>query len=518
MKPDDFDDARSLPKNTNVDADLVIIGSGAAGITIARTFLGQGLRVVILEAGGLSVDPDVNALSHIEDGGRPYPEVHKRRLRYFGGTTNHWGGQCVPLDPIDFERQDWIDYSGWPYGYDVIRPYYEQAHGVLGLGEFDYDPQEAAGDLGFDLFPFDPTRVQTVMARYNRVRFGLKYGDALLDDPNTRIILNAEVTSIDLESAESDQVKSVTVSALGGNSFQVTGKRFVLAAGGIENPRILLLSNAQRPAGLGNHSDLVGRFFQEHILFPSGVILPSTGHASLDFYRSEWPWRGIHVRGHMALPPAEVRRLEVPRYRSQFWFLDPYMDTVQAVMKGNIVPEDVLALLSDPRGVGHLAKCRWNAGPRVYALANYVQQVPNPDSRITLAKDKDAFGRPQPRLEWKLSAQDHEGVMRAHQAIATEVGRAGFGRMRIDIEAEPEELLEGSWGGAHHMGTTRMDDNPQRGVTDGNARVHHTNNLYVAGSSLFPTCGWQNPTLTIVATSLKLADHLKENFRAEGGL
>ncbi len=518
MSPEDFEDARSFPDGTIVDADLVIIGAGAAGITIARELSGSGLRIVVLEAGGLSIDPKVRALSHIEDAGRPYPEVHNRRLRLFGGTTNHWGGQCVPLDPIDFERQPWIENSGWPYDFEELRPYYVRAHEILGLGEFDYKPERAARDLGFDLFPFDPSRVETVMARYNRVRFGLEYGETLLDDPDLRVILYAEVSSIDLEAAESDVVESVTVRSLSGNSFSVVGTRYVLAAGGIENPRLLLLSRKQRPAGLGNHSDLVGRFFQEHILFPSGVILPSSGHASLDFYRSEWAWRDIHVRAHIALPSDAVRRLEVPRYRSQFWFLDPYMDTAQALMWGEVALDDIFTLLSDPQGLGHMMRCRWDAGPRVYAMANYVQQVPNRDSRVTLADATDQFGRQQPRLEWQLSAQDHEGVLRAQRAVAAEVGRSGFGRMRMDIEAEPEELLEGSWGGAHHMGTTRMDENPAFGVTDGDALVHHTRNLFVAGSSLFPTCGWQNPTLTIVATAVKLADHLRDGFRSDGAI
>jgi choline dehydrogenase-like flavoprotein len=518
MSPDDFEDARSIPSGTIIEADIVVIGSGAAGITIARDLAGHGLRIVMLEAGGLSVDPDVSALSQIDDVGRPYPDPHTRRLRYFGGTTNHWGGQCAPLDPLDLKRQDWIEHSGWPYGYDVLRPYYERAHEVLGLGAFDYRPETAAAELGFDLFPFDPARIETVMARYNRVRFGLEHGAALTDDPTTRILLYADVSSIDLETPESDTVRGVTVRTVAGNSFAVAGRRIVLAAGGIENPRLLLLSNAERPAGLGNQSDAVGRYYQEHLLFPSGVILPEGGYAALDFYGKEWSWRGIHVRSHIALPAEEVRRLRIPRFRSQFWLLDPYMDAAQAALHGDIRPDDLLTMIADPRGMGHLAKCRWDAGPRVYALANYVQQVPNPESRIMLSDRRDDLGRPQPQLQWKLSSQDHEGVLIAHRAIANEVGRSGFGRMRLEIEPNPETLLEGCWGGAHHMGTTRMDDDPARGVADGNARVHGTNNLFIAGSSLFPTCGWQNPTLTIVATSLKLADHLRDGFIREGAI
>ena len=172
--------------------------------------------------------------------------------------------------------------------------------------------------------------------------------------------------------------------------------------------------------------------------------------------------------------------------------------------------------MSDPVGLGTVARCKSNAPPTAYLLENHVEQTPNPDSRVTLSVKKDPLNRPQPQLKWKLSPLDQEGVIKAQRLIAHEVGRSGFGRMRIEMGEEANDFLEKATGNGHHMGTTRMDDDPARGVTDGNAKVHYTSNLYVAGSSLFPRCGWSNPTLTIVATSIRLADHLKMRFRADG--
>jgi hypothetical protein len=136
--------------------------------------------------------------------------------------------------------------------------------------------------------------------------------------------------------------------------------------------------------------------------------------------------------------------------------------------------------------------------PTVYILENYVEQVPNPDSRVGLARRRDALGLNRATLRWQLSELDKIGIRTAHQVIAAEVGRTGFGRMRIEMPEEEEVLLAGAEGGPHHMGTTRMHDDPRRGVVDADCRIHGLKNAYIAGSSVFPTGGYINPTLTIV--------------------
>src|SRR5438874_852136 len=162
-----FLDARHQDTGSIIETDLCIIGSGAAGITIAREFIGSSVRVCLLEAGGLSPDPEVADRSVIDNIGREYPEKHRARLRLFGGSTNHWGGNCVPLQPIDFEKLDWIDYSGWPYTYDELEPHYRRAHAILGLGAFDYDGIRLSKAVGLERFPFDPSVIETVISRFN---------------------------------------------------------------------------------------------------------------------------------------------------------------------------------------------------------------------------------------------------------------------------------------------------------------------------------------------------------------
>ncbi len=500
---------------STLEFDLCIIGAGPAGITIAREFANANVRVCLLDAGGLTIEREVKDLSRAEDVGRLPGSEDRHRVRAFGGSSNHWGGHCAPLEPDDFEKLDWIHHSGWPHGFDELRPFHVRAHDVLGLGEFDYDPESVGAKLGYKTFPFDPTKIKSTVSRYNRVRFAPTYGDELNNAPNIKVILHADVSDIQLEEAASDKVAHVLVKTIAGNEFHVAAKCFVVSSGAMENARILLMSNQQRPAGLGNHSDLVGRFYQEHLWHSSGCIVPRTERPDLKFYFNEWPLGDIGVRAHIAMPANMVRELRIPKYRSEISAVSVAFRTAEAIQLG-VTMSDVVALISDPVGLGTVLACRSESIPTAYLLMNHVEQIPNPDSRVTLSNQKDAFGRPQPRLNWQLSRLDHEGVVRSQRAIAQEVGRSGFGRVRIELGEDDDTFLQRAFGVGHQMGTTRMDNDPALGVTDGNAKVHHTDNLYVAGSSLFPRCGWPNPTLTIVATSIRLADHLKTQFRADG--
>ena len=505
-----FLDARHEGAGSVIETDLCIIGSGAAGITIAREFIGSRIRVCLLEAGGLNIDPQVADRSVIDSVGREYVNKDSARLRLFGGSTNNWGGHCVPLQPIDFEKLDWINCSGWPYTYDELEPYYRRAHVVLGLGAFDYDAPRMGQALGLEQFPFDPFSIETVISRFNPVRFGLTFGAELDTAPNVCVILYAEVTRLDLQDG-GDALSTALIVTLAANELKVNAKYFVLAAGGIENPRILLLSNHQRSTGLGNHCGFVGRLFQDHIFYTSGLIF-AAGREPLRLYTEQIHYQNIKVAGQIAVASQKVRELRIPRFRAELSTFTSWQLVQKRFTRGDVKIDDIATLLWRLDQAG----ARAPLDHEVCVLLNFVQQTPNWSSRILLSDKKDPLGRPQPALNWRISSIDHEGIVKAHTLIAQEVGRTAFGRVRIEIDPEPRIPVEGCGSGHHHMGTTRMSDNPSMGVTDGNAKVHHVRNLYIAGSSLFPTCGYANPTLTIIATSLRLAHHLKFEMRRDG--
>jgi choline dehydrogenase-like flavoprotein len=139
------------------------------------------------------------------------------------------------------------------------------------------------------------------------------------------------------------------------------------------------------------------------------------------------------------------------------------------------------------------------------------EPMPNPDSRIRLGDERDGLGMRRVVADWRLTAEDKRQALALQRLLGTEVGRTGFGRLRLSLAEDdttwPDATIIGD---EHHMGTTRMHADPAHGVVDANCRVHGVTNLYVAGSSVFPTAGAANPTLTIVALALRLANHLKQ--------
>jgi choline dehydrogenase-like flavoprotein len=129
---------------------------------------------------------------------------------------------------------------------------------------------------------------------------------------------------------------------------------------------------------------------------------------------------------------------------------------------------------------------------------------------VTLSEQTDALGMPRVRLEWRLRPADMRSMVRAQEIVDEELRRAGLGRLQIELDdATPPPGLKGGW---HHMGTTRMHLDPRQGVVDEHCRVHGVANLYVAGSSVFPTAGYANPTLTLCALAIRLADRVKKEM------
>lgn len=509
-------DSRRFKSNKLLETDVCIIGAGAAGITLALEFINKSFRVCLLESGGFEYDPETEVLNQGITVGRHYDLVNTR-ARLFGGTTNLWGGHCVPFRSRDFDTRDWIPYSGWPISGNHLDPYYKRAHKIHKIGEYNYDTIAIAKSLEMELFPFDRNKVESTVSRYNALDFGVVYKDAIGRASNINTYLYANATSINRD-PESDYIRDVSVMTLAGNKFSVRAKYFVLAAGGIENTRLLLLSNTVQKTGLGNEHGLVGRFFMEHFWYPNGVILPSMQGSTYELYVSERVYdKNCAVRFHISLPERATQQYKVPGYRSEIGTSKTAPDSVVSagIIRDKIkhfkFPDDlsqhIFKIISDPYPIiGHLAGNKKLL--HSYLLLNYVEQIPNPNSRIVLSDQKDKLGMNKVTLDWRLSKLDIHGIRTAQKLIAAEVGRTNFGRLRMELPEDEEVMREGGGGGAHHMGTTRMHIDPKKGVVDADCRVHGLKNLFIAGSSVFPSCGYSNPTLTIVALAIRLADHL----------
>ena len=303
-------DARTLPEHTIIEAEVCIVGAGAAGITVAREFIGQPFQVCLLESGGLEFEKDTQDLYAGENIGHPYFQLDRTRLRFLGGTTNHWGGFCRPLDQIDFETREWIPHSGWPFDKTHLVPFYERAQYICQLGPFSYDVKDWETE-NTPRIPFVGDRVVTQLFQFSSppTHFGKVYRVEIDRATNVRTFLYANVVDIETTN-NATTVTRARVACLQGNRFWVSAKLFILAAGGIENPRLLLLSNKVQRAGLGNENDLVGRFFMEHPEFASGSWLLSDPRLPLGLYKVHHKvnnGKKVKVRGMVTLSPEIIR-------------------------------------------------------------------------------------------------------------------------------------------------------------------------------------------------------------------
>ncbi len=493
-----FIDVYDLPNGHTIEADVCIVGAGAAGISMAREFIGTSKTVALLESGGLEFDPRTQSLYEGRNVGMPSFGVHVNRLRYFGGTTNHWAGHCRPLDPIDFQPRGWIPQSGWPITRAMLDPYYRRAQPLCELGEYRYDDLDYFTDrTGLPALNTRSSRLRSVV--YNQsppTRFGAVYRDELRTAPNMTVYLHANVLELESDAGAST-VTGARVASIDGPRVTVKAGIFVLATGGMENPRLLLLSRGASPGGLGNDRDLVGRYFMDHVLLrPGADVALSVPDVNLRLYNALHNVAGGRMFSVLAVANERMQREGLGNFRihlvpDRLHYEHP-LGPVFSVLDGNESPAP--------------------AAPEAYGTVGLhvvLEPVPNHESRIMLGQDRDLFGQPRIAVNWQLTEAERRNLRRAMELAAIEFGRMGLGRSAGEIFRDPDHWPRNLEAGKHHCGTTRMSDSPATGVVDSNCRVHGVDNLYVAGSSVFPTIGYANPTLTIVALALRLSDHIK---------
>lgn len=435
------------------------------------------------------------------------------------------------MTETDFKTRPWVDLNGWPYPLDALGPYFPKAQELLQVGPYNYDPAYWSTDHGRFLSFTENTLENRIWQLSPRTNFGTTHREKFRSSNDITVLLNATATDI-LTEASARVVEGIEVRSLHGKRVVIKAKHFVIACGGIDNPRLLLLARQHRPNGLGNDHDQVGRYFMQH---------PHVSAASVRFMQSK-RWiksykdfkRGnLWLRGWIGLTDAAQEQHQalncvaavINRYISDSLTHSQaigyvtlkriLLDLRRGRVPANFAAE-VATMVRDTRGilVGFMRHVRDQNGG-LYVMA---EQAPNPDSCIRLSPDLDSMGLPKAEIDWRLLPIDKHTIRMLVQQAANEFRRLGI------ADVTPDEWLttdDHTWpislaGGQHHMGTTRMSSSPKEGVVDPDARVHGMDNLYIAGSSIFPTVGCANPTLTLLATSLKLANHLQARMAKSG--
>lgn len=514
-----FIDGRGIPNGTILETDIAIIGAGAAGITIARELIGGAHRVALIESGGFDLDDATQALYEGESKGVDYP-LDAARLRYFGGSTNHWGGWCRPLAPIDFEARPWLPHSGWPITRAILDPYYDRAQRICQLGSGAFDDAEAwRASTGWRPLDLPGDDFVTRFFLYSPpTRFGETYRSDIAGAGNITAYLNSNVTEIVPNEAATrvERLRVATLNSDGsdGRQFEIRPRLCILASGGIENARLLLLSDSVQKNGLGNGRDLVGRFFMEHVHVPGQVALIAVADPDImpAYYNEPKPVGGASVRAILMPSDAYLRReqrlsvnIAVYPQRPAATGGDMGAGESETGDMAGALESGILQLLRPAQDAAKTAIRR----PTIFGASCAAEPVPLPHNRITLSASRDALGQRRTILDWRPSPLEHRDLNRNMDAMARAFGAWGGGIVRVLFAERNDWVTEEIGWGNHHMGTTRMADDPGQGVVDANCRVHGLSNLYVAGSSVFPTGGPVNPTLTIVALGMRLADHIK---------
>lgn len=536
-------------------ATLCIVGGGAAGISLALAFIDSGIEVLLLESGGFTPEDETQALyaGEVADE-RMHSSPDRYRQRRFGGSTTIWGGRCMPFDPIDFEPRDYVAESGWPIGYDALAPYYPRANQLCEAGAFEYTAGAAFTRPLPDVIPgFGESahyRFDTLERFSCPTDFAARYQHKLRAAKQLRVLLHANVTALELD-ASGRNIASATVKTLTGKTFTATATTWVLATGGIEVARLLLASRGRSSAGIGNGSGLVGRYYMCHVAGTLSTIRLTADPRTVN-HGYNISDEGVYCRRRLALKPEVQRaqrignfvgrlhhpRIADPAHRTGVLSLlylakafIPYeyakrLDGEERFEWKNWLLHVRNVVLDPFRTLAfawHLFRDRKLAErkfpsiivkPRapLYSLDFHAEQHPNPDSRITLCEECDALGMPKVRIDWRYTPADVDTCKRAVALLAADLSASGAGRLDYaEADVETEMTRYGAYGG-HHIGTARMGSDPSRSVVNADCRLHEVENLYIASSAVFPTSSQANPTLTIVALALRLADHLKSRL------
>lgn len=524
-----------LEKSTNdvlLEAEVCIVGAGAAGVALARDLMKAGRDVCLLEGGGMDYEENTQTLFEGENVGMEYYDLDHSRLRFFGGTTNIWGGRSVPLDPIDFKKRDWVPHSGWPITLDDLQDYYRIAHDSLELGEYDYEPG-MWGKLRLSPINFNPEEIITRFWRFDDLaeRFNSRRSDDLINADNVRIVLHAN--TVGLQATENASgITHLDARTMQGRKLQVKARHFVLACGAIENARLLLASNSVEANGIGNQYDQLGRYFMEHPHGRVAQIETKDPAAFWALYRKRYPESGVPVAPALVMPPSLQQRLGVLNSAATFKLQKDPSNGATLSKRAYLNIKHTLSPTKSGRRLWqtwrgsqdwlqrHVSMPLLRFGVKVNRMGLYLmaraEQAPNPDSRVRLSADKDALGCHRADLDWRLSALDKETMLQFGKTLEREFDRLGLGKVTTYEWLEdgtPDWPVDASVGnhpigGYHHMGTTRMSTSARNGVVDANCTVHGYDNLHIAGSSVFTTGGWANPTLTLLALTHRLGDHL----------
>lgn len=508
-------------------ADICVIGAGTAGLVLVRELLSSGYTVVVLESGGTTVEETTQQLYACTVTGLPHRGYRDGRVRTLGGTSTRWGGQLLPLTALDIEPREWIGAVAWPLGYAELQDYYRRVERLFGV---DGDPYEPAAlnrwpvqGTDFDANHFTARYAKwPPFARRNLARL---VGKDCAQSRSVEVVLHANVTEISLN-GDGTRVVSVKARTLDGARIEVTARHFVVATGTLETIRLLLASRGAAPGGVGNHSGHLGKNFQDHLSLRAAELFPRSTR-SFEKRFSPFFIDGTMRTARLELSANVQRDRKLLSCFGQVLFETPDDSGFAELREGlrrfqarrNPWPsvEGWSNILSDIPNMCRLGAIRFLKQRVAYPdnarfhLQVDVEQCPNAESTVTLGRDRDALGMPMLTLNWRIKSLEKKTMQEYVRLFRHEWERLELGDARWNqkLFEEGDRWLEDVIDVYHQTGGTAMSEHPSGGVADPQLRVHGVGNLFLASCSVFPSAGSANPTFTLLALTMRLADHLR---------
>lgn len=486
-------DSRDLPSGHTIRKPVCVFGSGPAGLSLALRLSAQGLDVVIVEAGGREVEQESQDFYRGAVVGDPYFDLDEARLRMLGGTSMHWTGVCRTLDPIDFKHERCFEHAGWPIGHDDLSPYLPDASEILNISG-DFLDEAVSPEVVFREHKLtDP----------EPLRFADKYESEIQSSSRIDLVLHAALVNL---VHDEGIVRRAEVRTSNGKTLWVEADFFALCLGGIENSRALLWINERNDRKLVANHDMIGRFWMEHPdLYCGQAIVFEKARRFLSFEKND-SMKREKWKAFFGLNQSVMEDRDLPNHALAFYGLSSRKGLKGLVQDiACVAPQLAIGIA---HGIGKDVIC----GSALFVQA---EQIPDPNNRITLGIDKDSFGVPRPSIYWRKTALDLDFLRRWLITFGAAFAESDLGRIKyldwVFEDGAPVPVKHDS-AHYHHMGGTRMSLSPDHGVVDPDLRVYGTRNLYVGGSSVFSTSGWANPTLPIVQLSLRLGDHIFDEY------
>jgi choline dehydrogenase-like flavoprotein len=535
-------DGRTLRSGVEKEHDLCVVGSGIAGMLLVMELAQTCKDICIIESGAWKPDDETQSLYELNSIGYPIRKHYQSRIRYFGGSCNIWAGRAMIYNEGDLMPRPWLGSVSWPIDFAELDLYYTAAARYLNLPSYEKLKSETwqAKLSDFEKSLFDSGNFKTNVSLFAKApaRFGYrtKYFKKVRNSPNITVYINSNVVNLELNDSLS-HVVSMDVACLNGVRYTIKPIKVVLACGGLENTRILMASDKQMSGGIGNQNGLLGRYYMDH---PRAVFgrVKLTKKIKVDHLLG-MPVKGGKMQLGIALSDnIQAREGLLNNYLSlepcysigSMELYESFVKLMKRLLRKGYsgkrfdfknqemadVPE-MIYLLTPKELLPHFMYYTYYKYSRIaknlftnlthLSIVNYSEQEPNIASRVYLNHEKDNLGMPKLVLDWRLSDRSFNSSLRLMHLLDEHFRRCGAGHIEQDLtEIKALPYTDAS----HHLGTTRMSADEHTGVVDANCRVHGVKNLYVAGSSVFPTAGHANPTLTIAAMSLRLADYLKK--------